>query len=549
MDVRRVVGSFGIVVATSVAPACSPDRVSAPVQGGDAALLALVESHCTDLAAPGLGAGTLCVDNGFRPEKDDFSFANWGRSARADANVTVQTLVDLFGRAAVCAPGPETECILRPATVQRLEEWNNALAGGRCEGFAALSTRFHLGMEHPSDYRSGAAEVTDLRRDDSQLDAALAYWWATQFLPEVVDRAAQSRARSPLALVDEIIVGLAGGLGLTVGLYDEGTGHSVAPFAVTRRDGDFVVHIYDNNHPGERREIFVDPATDTWSYPRAVRGADASWIDWSGGTGTFEVTPMSARRGPFRCDFCTALGAGADTEVSVASREPGSSGRLRITSPAGTFEVTPTGVSNTIAGATWRSVKGGVANLVVSVPAAAGDLDIAVLRDLDGVPSGDVVVGVRRPGNPDLQVQGDLAAPDGDVAPVIMVRSDGTTVTAPPRAVARVSIASATGLSRTTVAAGGELIVRTLSPESIEVSLKGVGAARLVDDPRTVERVLAPSPTGLGVESAAASAVPISPARTPGFSRTAPSTPTTVVTTTTDPDAGPAPSIVVTLPD
>ena len=186
---------------------------------------------------------------------------------------------------------------------------------------------------------------------------------------------------------------------------------------------------------------------------------------------------------------------------------------------------------------------------MVSVPATAGDLDITVVRDLEGVPAGDVVVGVRRPGNPDVQVQGDLAAPTGDATPVVMVRSDGTTVTAPPQGSARVSIASATGLSRTTVAPGDELVVRTLSPETIEVALKGVGVARLVDDMRTVERVLAPTPTGLGVESAAAVAMPVSPARTPGFSRAPKSPPTTAVTTTTDPDSGPAPSIVVTLPD
>ena len=526
-------------------------------QPDNEALLALVESHCTDLAAPGLGEGTLCVDNGFRPETDDFSFANWGRSPEADANITIQTLVDLFGRAAVCAPGPETECMLRPATVQRLEEWNNALAGGRCEGFATLSARFLLGMEHPSDYRRGASEVADLRRSDPRLDEALAYWWSTQFLPEVVDRAAQSRAKSPLALVDEIIVGLAGGLGLTLGLYDDGAGHSVTPFAVTRRGDNFIVHIYDNNHPGERREIMVDPTNDTWSYPRAVRGSDASWSDWSGGTGTFEVTPMSARRGPFRCDFCTALETDADTEISIVSREPTSVGRLLIsTASSGAFAVTSAGIENSIPGLTWRATKGGPANVVVKIPSTITEFDISVVRDIDSVPAGDVVVGLRRHGNPDLQVQGDLAAPRADAAPVVLVRRDGTTVVAPDTAVARVSIATGTGLSRTTIDAGGELVVRTLSSAAIEISLKGVGTARLLDDERHVERTVTRSGEGLRVDSASVSAVPVAPARRPNFTSgsqtSVPRTPSTTSpssSTTIDPDEGPAPSIVVTLPD
>jgi len=81
------------------------------------------------LDAPELGDGKICVDNGFRIKADDFSFSNWGRSIEADANVTIQTLIDLFGHSAVCIGGPSTECVMRPQTVQKLDEWNNALAG------------------------------------------------------------------------------------------------------------------------------------------------------------------------------------------------------------------------------------------------------------------------------------------------------------------------------------------------------------------------------------------------------------------------------------
>jgi len=554
---RRWTGAGARVakLATSVlvATACTG---SGTTNSDTAALVALVDSHCTDLATPGLGEGTLCVDNGFRPDTDDFSFANWGRSTEADGNISIQILVDLFGRAAVCAPGPETECILRPATVQRLEEWNNGLTGGRCEGFAVLSTRFFLGMEDPSHYRSGATRVADLRRGDGDLDRALAYWWTTQFLPEVVDRAAQSRTKSPVALVDEIIVGLAGGLGLTLGLYDNGAGHAVTPFAVTRRAGDFIVHVYDNNHPGERREIVVDPSTETWTYARAVLGADSSWSDWSGGTGRFEVTPMSTRRGPFRCDFCTSLAHDAGTVVSVASREPTSAGLLRIVSRTGTFAVTPEGIENSIEGAQWRSTKGGSANLTVTIPSSAGDLDVSILRENDSLPAGDVIVGVRRPDNPDLQIQGDLAGTTGTASPVLLVRTDGTTVRAPSGAAARVSIASGSGLSRTTVAAGEELTVRKIAADEIEVALKGSGAARIVDEGRWLARTISARNGGLAVETSSVAAVPIRPAARPGFSRTqttvppsAPVPPSRVTTTTTDPDEGPPPSIVVTLPD
>ena len=112
--------------------ACSTFFTKSPTNTlSTAALVSQITSHCTDLDAPELGDGKMCIDNGFRIKADDFSFSNWGRSTEADANVTIQTLVDLFGHSAVCVDGPSTECVMRPTTVQKLEEWNNALAGGR----------------------------------------------------------------------------------------------------------------------------------------------------------------------------------------------------------------------------------------------------------------------------------------------------------------------------------------------------------------------------------------------------------------------------------
>ncbi|MEI8287318.1 MAG: hypothetical protein WCG15_08490, partial [Actinomycetes bacterium] len=229
-------------------------------------LVSQIASHCTDLDAPELGEGKLCIDNGFRIAADDFSFTNWGRSTQADANVTIQTLIDLFGHSAVCLDGPTTECVMRQTTVQKLEEWNNALAGGRCEGLATLSTRFFLKLDDPSAFNHGVTRVSDLQRGNQLLDSSIVYWWATQFLTEVSDRALSSRMKSPLQLVDDLIQGLANGVGYTVGLYFGSSGHAVTPFAVTHRNDDFIIHVYDNNFPGVRKEIVVNGNTDTWNY-------------------------------------------------------------------------------------------------------------------------------------------------------------------------------------------------------------------------------------------------------------------------------------------
>lgn len=475
MGPKRLVSA--LIFITLIAASCS-SRTQSSQPTTDPAVVERIIANCTNLNAPELGEGKLCIDNGFRIKDDDFAFTNWGRSLQADANVTVQTLVDLFGRSTVCTTGPENECVLRPATLQKLEEWNTALSGGRCEGLAALSTRFFMNLDHPSMFRSDASTVADLQRGDGSLDAALVYWWATQFLPEVADRAAASRQRSPLELVDDVIVGLANSVGYTVGMYFGTSGHSVTPFAVTQRGTQFVIHVYDNNFPGERREILIDATTNTWAYPNATTRIDGKKINWEGATGTLELTPMSARKGPFRCSFCTTTSSTSPTVITLASRDTDAAGYLYITSRKGIIEATPTELTNTINGATYVIGKGATGGLAtVTLPADLGDFDVEVRRLSQEVPAADVVVGIQRSGDGVVQVSGDLAhtviSSARTSTSLLAVRDDAITVRAPRQNVARVSIAAGSALSRRTLAAGEYMNVSRITENSIEVSVKG----------------------------------------------------------------------------
>ncbi len=466
-----------VILTALVATGCSSSPRSS-TQSVDPAVVERIIANCTNLNTPELGEGKLCIDNGFRISDDDFTFANWGRSLQADANVTVQTLVDLFGRNTVCTSGPDNECVLRPATLQKLEEWNTALSGGRCEGLSTLSTRFFMNLDHPSMFRPDASAVADLRRGDGTLDAALVYWWATQFLPEVADRAAASRQRTPLELVGDVIVGLANSVGYTVGMYFGTTGHSVTPFAVTHRNTQFVIHVYDNNFPGERREILIDTQTNSWTYPRATTRIDGQKIDWTGTTGTLELTPMSARKGPFRCSFCTTTTKASPTVITLASRDTNAAGYLSITSRAGVVQATPTEITNTIPGATYVIGKGATGGLAtVTLPSDLGDFDVEVRRLSQDVPAADVVLGIQRPGDGFIQVTGDLAHAVISTTPttssLLAVRSGATTIRAPRQNIARVSVAAGNTLSRRTLAAGEYMDVSRVADNSIEISLKG----------------------------------------------------------------------------
>ena len=459
------VGSCGrvvVLVCVAALAGCAPsvENLDALVPEG---ILSRLDAWCDGPATPGLGGGTLCIDNGFRLNRDDFAFPNWGRSTGADDNVTMQTLVDLFGSDAVCSDISPGTCTPRPAALQMLEEWNNALSGGRCEGMAAMSVRFHLDLEEPVSWGEKTLDPVDLEADDPALQSQLVYWWATQFTPEVASRAAASRAKPPLVLVEELVRGLADGSGVTLGLYSGGAGHAVVPFAVTRRDGTFVVHVADNNAPGERREVLID-RDGTWSYPRAARNVDGSWRGWTGGAGTFELTPISARRGPFTCLPCASVTErnGADsgaTVVTLASRDPLAPGRLIVATDAGTIE-TGIGRPPGIPGASVRTAKGGESLVEVQLPAGTGEVRVTVVPAEGGGVPGDVVLTVRRPDGPAVLVAGDLARnPSREKRPVVVADAGTLVVTAPDDAAVRVSLADGTRLVRSDLPAGRSFVV------------------------------------------------------------------------------------------
>lgn len=519
-------------------------------------LVLQIASHCTDLDAPELGKGKLCIDNGFRIAADDFSFTNWGRSTQADANVTVQTLIDLFGHSAVCIDGPSTECVMRPTTVQTLEEWNNALAGGRCEGLATLSTRFFLKLDDPSTFNRTATRVADLRRGNQLLDSNIVYWWATQFLTEVADRAATSRTKSPLQLVDDLIQGLANGVGYTVGLYFGSSGHAVTPFAVTHRNNDFIIHVYDNNFPGVRKEIVVSGRANSWSYTAARAQPDGSTVDWTGATGTLELTPMSSRKGPFECSFCSTSTATKDTVVTIASRDPSAAGYPFITTRDGQrIEASPDAVVNTITDATYDISKGAGGGLVtIHIPSTITEFDLEMRRGSSVIPAADVVVAIRRPLMANIQVSGDLAhtvvgASSKNTA-LIAVRTDSTSVSAPSENSARLSIASGAQLSRTELPRGHTLLVRQIENSAIEIAIKGENGSEISSTSLNASETSSATEVTLAIDESGAivstsSTVEPVPVRVPSIANFTPGKmKPSSSTTTTDPT-----SIEIALPD
>ena len=544
--------SFAALVVMSMPLTACTGTVTEDTDTADKPSLTLgarLSARCGDVEVPRLGSGTLCVDTRFTPKEDGFSFANFGRSTRADENVTAQTLIDLFGHDTVCLPGAPTECIMRPPAVQLLERWNTALAGGRCEGLATLSARFFLNQEHPQRYVTSAVNTTDLGPINRSLAESVVYWWATQFAEEVARSAENSRRKSPLVLVDELITDLGDDeTGVTLAMYFGNRGHAVTPFAVTKRDDNFVIHVYDNNFPGRRREILVNMTTNSWLYLGASESIDGTPVDWAGSTGTLELTKMSQREGPFTCPFCTVMTDDSPTIVTLASRDAQKPGFLHISSSSGTFEATPDGVESTIKGLTWSIGKGNRGLLTVQIPPKVSTFDVAVDPGPGGTPAGDVVLSIERGGFARLQVAGDLAVTQTGTDPTPVVTSSRSTmkVTAPTQSKIAVSLARRGTLATHSLEPDHELNVSRVDDNTISLQVKGAGGSSGVDLPTvatdTSERVkiVVDSDGMLAVETNRPTAVTSRRQRTVTFTRSPRPKPQTTTT---------VPSIDVSEPD
>ena len=301
----------------------TPDRPTADSLGCLATPGASIEGTPTPMT---------CADSGMRPEADGFSFTNWSGISASDS-IDVDTLVALFGREHVCVDDGTPECTPLPEALQWASAMNSLLMNGRCEGMSVDAERFFAGLSELAAVDASARSTADLTRSNPRLVADINYWWLTQMMPEVIDRAAASRELPPSRIVADITDGLRNGSSNTVGLYSSIGAHAVTPFAVTYDEPFFTVWVYDSNHPGSAGRIVVDPDQESWTY-LSPAGPDAG--EWAGtGPGGLEYTPMQARMQdfttPFSDDpreneyFATIVASSSDSaaEISLTIRNEG----------------------------------------------------------------------------------------------------------------------------------------------------------------------------------------------------------------------------------
>jgi hypothetical protein len=237
-------------------------------------------------------SGEVIFDFGFTPEQNGFSFENYGSDIPA-TNLTADELRRMFGDE-VCADLNGDQCILTPPAEQWMEQINESMGGGHCEGMAVLSLMMYTGQVSPTDF--GGNLASDLDVNDEALQKEIAYWWATQ----AVDPTASSVIRgTPMEILETVRQMDVNGETYTIGIYnDRGEGHAITPFGVEDKgDGLYAILVYDNNYPGETRELFIDSRDGSWTYETSINPEVATDV-WSGNadTQTLDLTPTSTSR-------------------------------------------------------------------------------------------------------------------------------------------------------------------------------------------------------------------------------------------------------------
>lgn len=354
---------------------------------------AVTESPAPQESAP----GEVVFDFGFDPTENGFSFENYGDDIPA-TNLTADELRRMFGDE-VCADINGDECILTPPAEQWMEQVNGDMAGGHCEGMAVLSLMMYTGQVNASDF--GGATANDLDINDETLQKEIAYWWATQAVDPTASSVIRGTPMEILGTVEQMDVN---GETYTIGIYNEqGEGHAITPFGVEDKgDGLYAILVYDNNYPGETRELYIDSRDDSWTYETSINPQVESDV-WSGNadTQTLDLTPTSARVDTQICPFCEGGYASAG-KVAAASQPLNQifldgEGHILITDESGNRLGYVDGrIVNEISGAYYTQYRmlasGETPEPIYSVPATL-DLTIAIDgADLAGETLTDLVL-------------------------------------------------------------------------------------------------------------------------------------------------------------
>jgi len=248
------------------------------------------------------GGGTVTSDAGFRPSANGFSFENYTNEGNPQ-NLDASAMRKLFG-AGVCVEGQaQGACSLTPAARQWALAVNAAMAGGHCYGMAAIASFFYGGQADPGFFGSSSVPQLPASRP---LQNLIAYGWAMQKLPSVYSGSRFQLTPNQVVNVLSQLLPSREPLVLTIFMRNGTGGHAITPFALENRGGGNVaIDVYDNNYPGQIREVRVDTNENTWGYSGATDpSVSQALYEGDAGTKTLGVEGVKSGLATQPCPFC-----------------------------------------------------------------------------------------------------------------------------------------------------------------------------------------------------------------------------------------------------
>jgi hypothetical protein len=295
-------------VENTAEPASEPSATAA-ASSDNTAVPATPENTSEPQASPAAqtdDAKNLVSDLGFRPDTNGFNFENYG-SDNGAKDLTEVEVQRMFGDQ-VCALKKDGQCVLNPTAQQWMEQTNKDMAGGHCEGFAALSLLMYANQVKSTTF--GGPDAHELPFSNEALQREIAYWWATQVVNPTSGGVING---TPNDILDVLKKMTPGGETYTIGIYkrDGSGGHAITPFAVADDgNGTFSVLVYDNNYPNTTRKLMIDSNKNTWTYEASINPQTQSELyEGDADTKTLSLTPTSVRLNQQACPFCADAGS------------------------------------------------------------------------------------------------------------------------------------------------------------------------------------------------------------------------------------------------
>lgn len=279
-------------------------RRASAVALGSLVVIAACTSDPDDKAAP----VPAKADLGFDMRAQSFAFANFA-DGYAESVMKPSLMARMFGEKSVCVGGT-LPCELTQTASAFADKANGAMRGGRCEGFAVLTSLFALGALKPDDF--GSPRVRDMVLEGNvKLQRELAYWFTTQLVPEATETK-KLAAKDAVAFMATFLKPGAPEL-YRIGIVRKTPagifgGHSLMPLGYVKgkEPGIYHVRVYDSNWPDEEHELTIDVLKNRWHYfsskttstPTALYYGDAS------NNNPLYFAPVKSRIATLPCRFC-----------------------------------------------------------------------------------------------------------------------------------------------------------------------------------------------------------------------------------------------------